>query len=132
MSKLKWFWNKINEVSTAFIFLALWYAFAPLMQKLGYAVGGMGVGLLEDILIVLMAVYIYNASAWLMVKLVFPKLYRAKDTLFRNILFYKNVYDSAWRKSLLLLLAYSVFFLAHVLMHNQIIAPALTQYFRSK
>lgn len=126
MNKLQWFWNKINEVSTAIIFIAAWYLYAPIMQKLGFAVGGLGLGLLEDVLIVIMAVYVYNASSWLLIKLVFPKLYKAKDTLFRKLIFYKQLNDTAWRKSLLLLLVYGLFLLAHVLMHNQIIAPSLT------
>ena len=124
----KW-WYLINEYVPFILAVLLWFFFVPLGQFFDPSLGGMSFGYFEMMLFGTVKFTWFNLVAWLIIRLVFPKVWSAKDGSF------KKVFDDArsgafikteiWKRVLFISVLYVVLVLLQYLVDKGITLPTL-------
>lgn len=102
-------WNELLTIPLAFV---LWWMSAPFLRAMDPTAGVYDAGIFQIILFAVIAFLIFQAMAWITLKLSFPKVYKWLDDELGNHL--NNSSLSTWEKSKIVLWLFSLFLLALV------------------
>lgn len=102
-------WNELLTIPLAFV---LWWLSAPLLRTVDPTAGVYDAGIFQIILFALIAFLIFQAMAWITLKLSFPNVYKwLDDQLGMHI---NNGILSPWEKAKIVLWLFSLFLLSMV------------------
>jgi hypothetical protein len=123
----KW-WHLVNEYVPFILAVLLWFFFVPIGQLFDPSLGGMSFGYFEMMLFGTVKFTWFNLVAWLIIRLVFPKVWSAKDGVFKEAFGNGNkliINMSIWRRVLFISVLYVVLVLLQYFVDRGITLPTL-------
>jgi len=124
----KW-WHLVNEYMPFVLAVLLWFFFVPLGQLFDPSLGGMSFGYFEMMLFGTVKFTWFNLVAWLIIRLVFPKVWSSKAEAFKKIFDPDNgdviINISTWKRVLFISVLYVVLVLLQYFVDKGITLPTL-------
>lgn len=105
-----------NEVITLPFAMLLWYYSADLIRFFDPTAAAYDGGIFQIILFTVIQVLVYNAVAWLIIKITFPDIYKYLDSFLEANLKLSREHITVWEKSKIALWLFTLYFLALVVL----------------
>ena len=105
-----------NEVITLPLAMILWYYSADLIRFFDPTAAAYDGGIFQIILFTVIQVLVYNAVAWLIIKITFPDIYKYLDSFLEANLKLSREHITVWEKSKIALWLFTLYFLALVVL----------------